>query len=100
MSPFRRSARISSSTLTLLVDGETVPAVDGDSVATALLAAGRTAFAASGKTGNPLAAYCLMGVCFGCLCEIDGRPGTQACLTAARDGMTVQTRHGDDADGR
>jgi NADH dehydrogenase/NADH:ubiquinone oxidoreductase subunit G len=32
-----------------------------------------------------------VGVCFGCLCCIDERPGTQACLEPVRDGMTVQT---------
>jgi predicted molibdopterin-dependent oxidoreductase YjgC len=32
----------------------------------------------------------MMGVCFGCGCEIDGRPGAQACLTPAREGMVVR----------
>ena len=102
MSPFQRIRGDGGVAVTILVDGEPVPAVAGDSVATALLAAGRLGFAASGKTGNPLSPCCLMGVCFGCLCEIDGRPQTQACLTGVRDGMTVRTRHrnGGDGDGR
>lgn len=91
MSPFRRSTPAGGA-VGITVDGEPVAAVAGDSVATALLAAGRTAFAASGKTGNRLAPLCLMGVCFGCLCEVDGRPQVQACLTPVREGMTVRTR--------
>ena len=98
MSAFRRIPGGTAVPVTILVDGEPVPAVAGESVATALLAAGRFSFAASGKTGNALAPYCLMGVCFGCLCEIDGRKQTQACLTAVRDGTTVRT--GGAQDGR
>lgn len=79
-------------TVTIEVDGAPVSAIDGESVATALLAADRASFAVSGKTGNTLAPYCLIGVCFGCLCEIDGRPQTQACLTPVRAGLTVRTR--------
>ena len=78
--------------VTISVDGAPVEALAGETVATALLAAGHAAFAASGKTGNRLAPWCLMGVCFGCLCEVDGRPQVQACLTPVRDGMAVRTR--------
>lgn len=91
MSTLRRSAA-GRPTLTIQIDGVPVEAVEGESVATALLAAGHAAFAASGKTGNRLAPWCLIGVCFGCLCEIDGRAQAQACLTAVRDGMVVRTR--------
>src|SRR5690606_33465940 len=91
MSAFGRHAP-DRPTVVIEVDGAAVQAVAGETVATALLAAGRSAFATSGKTGNPLAPWCLMGVCFGCLCEIDGRPQVQACLTPVRDGMIVRTR--------
>ena len=77
--------------VTIEVDGEPVAAVAGDSVATALLAVGRAAFAASGKTGNTVAPYCLIGMCFGCLCEIDGRRQAQACLEPVREGLVVRT---------
>lgn len=97
MSTFKRTAP-GHATVTILVDGEPVTAVDGESVATALLAAGRASFAASGKTGHTLAPYCLIGSCFGCLCEIDGRRQVQACLTPVRDGLTVQTAGGSDGD--
>jgi hypothetical protein len=78
----------------ILVDGEQVTAWAGDSVATALLAAGRSAFGAAGPGEPPRAPYCLMGVCFGCLCRIDGRPGEQACLWPVREGLIVETRDG------
>jgi len=90
MSAFRRSVA-SRTAVAITLDGAPVDAVEGETVATALLAAGRRTFAASGKTGSRLAPWCLMGVCFGCLCEVDGRTQVQACLTPVRDGMAVRT---------
>jgi predicted molibdopterin-dependent oxidoreductase YjgC len=36
----------------------------------------------------------MMGVCFECLVEVDGRPNRQACLTAVEPGMQVRTQQG------
>jgi predicted molibdopterin-dependent oxidoreductase YjgC len=36
----------------------------------------------------------MMGVCFECLVEIDGRQNQQSCLTTARPGMIVKRQHG------
>jgi len=69
-----------------------VPA--GITVAAALLLAGVQRFRASAVSGAPRAPYCMMGVCFECLVEIDGQPSRQACLVAVRDGMQVQTHDG------
>lgn len=91
MNAFRRSAA-GRAAVAITVDGDPVEALAGDTVATALLAAGHAAFATSGKTGNQLAPWCLMGVCFGCLCDVDGRSRVQACLTPVREGMAVRTR--------
>ncbi|MGY6567710.1 MAG: (2Fe-2S)-binding protein [Salinarimonas sp.] len=77
--------------LTITVDGRPVAAQQGDSLATALIAGGLTAFARNPKTGALNSPACLIGICFGCLCEVDGRPGVQACLTPVRDGMQVRT---------
>jgi predicted molibdopterin-dependent oxidoreductase YjgC len=79
-----------SGALTLLVDGREVPARPGQTVAAALIAAGWRSFGPNPKTGAPLAPWCMMGVCFGCLCEIDGRPGAQACMEPARDGLVIR----------
>ena len=37
---------------------------------------------------------CLMGVCFDCLVEVDGRPNVQACMVTVREGMRVRLQHG------
>lgn len=85
-----RAARV-----TLMVDGERIVARDGDTVASALLAAGRQAIRRSPVSGEPRAPYCQMGVCFECLVEIDGVADRQACLVPVRNGMVVTTGRGE-----
>jgi D-hydroxyproline dehydrogenase subunit gamma len=66
----------------------------GDSVAAALLAAGETMLRNTPVSGAPRAPYCMMGVCFECLMEIDGVGNRQACLTPVTAGMRVRRQHG------
>lgn len=66
-----------------------VPA--GISVAAALLLHGQNAFHHSAVNKLPRGPYCMMGVCFGCLVEIDGKPNQQACLINVREGMLIRT---------
>ncbi len=84
-----------SETVMIHVNGQPVTASPDETVATVLLRMGLRSFGLHPVTGQPLAPACLMGVCFGCLCQIDERPGTQACLEPVRDGMTVQTERPD-----
>lgn len=98
-----RFARLSSPGRTrrvaFLFDGETVEAQEGDTVATALLAAGAGATRATPVSGTSRAAYCMMGVCFECLVEIDGVPNRQGCLVAVTEGMQVRRQRGAAAPG-
>jgi predicted molibdopterin-dependent oxidoreductase YjgC len=87
---FRR-LREPTAPVRLTVDGRPVAAAPTDSVAAALLAAGSLTFRRSPMSGAARGPYCGMGVCFDCLVTIDGAPNQQACLTAVRDGMTVET---------
>jgi predicted molibdopterin-dependent oxidoreductase YjgC len=75
-------------------EGETVAAEDGDTVAAALLAHGVRQTRLSLMSGAPRAAHCMIGACFECLVEIDGRPNRQACLTPVRAGMKVRRQAG------
>ena len=90
MSAFRRLGN-DGDRVRVSVDGEALEARAGDSVATALIAAGRLSFSINPKTGEPSAPFCLIGICFGCLCTVDGRPGVQACLAPVREGMAIDT---------
>jgi predicted molibdopterin-dependent oxidoreductase YjgC len=93
-SRFRRLPQTHEATVTLLVEGRPVTAQAGESVAAALLAAGIITTRTTPVSGVPRSPFCLMGVCFDCLMEIDGVPNRQACMTPVRDGMTVALQHG------
>jgi predicted molibdopterin-dependent oxidoreductase YjgC len=75
-------------------EGETVTAGEDDTVAAALLAHGIRHTRTSAVSGSPRAAHCLIGACFECLVEIDGRPNRQACHTLVRPGMRVRRQAG------
>ena len=75
-------------------EGGTLAARPGDSVASALLAAGETVFRTTPVSGAPRGAFCMMGVCFECLVEIDGVPNRQACMVPVSEGMNVRRQRG------
>ena len=72
-----------------------VPA--GVSVAAALLAGGVGVFRTSIVSASPRAPFCMMGVCFECLVEINGVPGRQSCLVPVADGMDIRMQKGSTA---
>ncbi|MFP3847909.1 (2Fe-2S)-binding protein [Pseudomonas sp. W5-01] len=69
-----------------------VPA--GISVAAALLMSGINRFRATPVSESPRAPYCMMGVCFECLVDIDGVPNRQSCLIEVADGMRIRSQEG------
>ena len=76
-------------------DGREVPAIEGETVAAALSAAGIVALRRA-RNGAPRGLFCGMGVCFECLVTVDARPAQRACMTRVRDGMAIAV-HRDDA---
>ncbi len=80
-----------TNTVTITVEDKPVIVPAGISVAAAVLGHHHP-----GETythpvdGSPRAPYCLMGVCFECMMEIDGEPNVQSCLVTVRDGLVVR----------
>ncbi len=79
----------------LVVDGVEVLAYEGESVAAALLAAGRRGLRTAPRRGEQRGMYCGIGLCFECTVTIDGRRAIRACLTPVRDGLRVATADND-----
>ena len=71
------------------VDGISVPARPGQTIAAALLAAGVRAWRRT-PSGAPRGLFCGMGVCFDCVVSVDSLPGQRACITPALRGMHVR----------
>ena len=83
-------SRRSSSDVTIDFEGRQIVAKGGDTVAAAVLSANPGYTRATHCTCAPRAPYCMMGVCFECLMEIDGVPNRQACLMRVREGMKIR----------
>jgi predicted molibdopterin-dependent oxidoreductase YjgC len=81
----------SSETIVMRVDGETVEAYPGETVATVLLALGQSTFRHTDHLHAPRGLFCGMGVCFDCLVTIDGQLNVRACMTLVQAGMVVET---------
>lgn len=80
--------------ITIEVNGDALACHEGETVATALLAAGHVAFRRD-QAGAPRGPVCNMGVCFECLLPIaapasDRFVRRRACLTAVRQGLRVR----------
>ncbi|MDC0722702.1 2Fe-2S iron-sulfur cluster-binding protein [Nannocystis bainbridge] len=80
-------------TLTLRWDGAAIPACPGDTVASALIAAGELATSRSAKYRRLRGPACLHGGCGTCLVRVDGRPNQRACLTPVREDMFVEPQN-------
>ena len=81
-------------TLNMLVDGRSVVAYEGESIAAALFAAGVRITRWTARAGEPRGYFCGMGVCQDCLVTVDGSPNVRACMTPVRDGLHVETQRG------
>ena len=84
-----------AATIVVKVEGQTVTVPQGASAAAAvLLAGGIAAIRETAISGSGRAPYCMMGVCFDCLAEIDGLPNRQSCMVTARPGMRIRRQRG------
>ena len=75
----------------ILVDGEPVQTFEGETIAAALVAAGRMAFRHAGPDGQPRGIFCGMGICYDCLVDVAGQGHVRACMTVVEPGMQVTT---------
>jgi len=80
--------------ITVSVDGHALRVRPGDSAACAVLAAGMLPSRTTAVSESGRAPYCMMGVCFECLLEIDGVENVQGCMTPVKPGMTIRRQQG------
>ena len=67
---------------------ESVPA--GVSVAAALLYLDKIPLRHSAVNAAPRAPFCMMGICFECLVEVDGEPNQRGCQRQVEAGMKLR----------
>ena len=78
----------------IVVDGRSVRAYEGETVAAALMAAGQQSLRTTWRRREPRGLYCGIGLCFDCVVAIDGQPNVRACQTPVRSGMRVDSQAG------
>ena len=81
-------------TLTVIVNGDAVSVPRGFTAAAAMWLHADGATRTTPVSGQGRAPYCMMGVCFECLMEIDGEPNQQGCLVIVREGMRIDRQLG------
>ena len=74
-------------------EGRAVRARHGDTVASALIAAGVQVLSRSLKFHRPRSVFCLSGSCGSCLMRIDGQPNTRSCQVKAEPGLRCERQN-------
>ncbi|TCM51464.1 pyruvate/2-oxoglutarate dehydrogenase complex dihydrolipoamide dehydrogenase (E3) component [Kribbella sp. VKM Ac-2568] len=100
MSPYLRSVEGDPSQprpgtpVRILVDGESLEARPGQTVAAALMVSGRDSWRATRGAERPRGVFCGIGACFDCLVVVNGTPDVRACQRTIRPGDTITTQQG------
>ena len=78
----------------VFVAGRPVRVPEGASAAAAVLLSGAPAIRTTPVNGTPRLPYCMIGICFDCLAEIDGVANRQSCLVPVAPGMRIEPQVG------
>ena len=79
--------------LSFTLDGRRMHAFEGDTVGSAVAAAGIEITGRSFKYHRPRGLSCMTGSCPNCLMRVDGIPNVRACTEPVRDGMRVERQN-------
>jgi hypothetical protein len=91
---FRKRPDSSAATVVVTVEGSDLRVPEGASAAAAVLLAGFASIRETPVSDVSRGPYCLMGICFDCLAEIDGTPNRQSCMVTVKPGMAIRRQHG------
>ena len=91
---FRPRPDAPAATIAVEVEGRSILVPPGASAAAAVLLASLASIRDTPVGGSRRAPYCMMGVCFDCLAEIDDVPNRQSCMVAAHPGMRIRRQRG------
>jgi len=100
MSPYLRSVEGDPSqprpgtAVRIVIDGESLEALPGQTVAAALMASGWDSWRTTRAAERPRGVFCGIGACFDCLVVVNGTPDVRACQRTIAPGDTITTQHG------
>ena len=79
--------------ITFVYNGKQLSGFAGDTVGSALAAAGVQTISRSFKYHRPRGLLCVAGRCPNCMVTVDGAPNVRACTTPVADGMVVGSQN-------
>ncbi|NJE02180.1 FAD-dependent oxidoreductase [Thermococcus sp. JdF3] len=80
--------------VTIYFEGRPIKAYEGETIATALHAAGIRVLNYSANERRPRGLFCAIGKCSSCLMVVNGIPNVRTCITLVEDGMRIEPQHG------
>ena len=89
---FRRLTDLKRNEVILYFEDREIRALQGDTVAAALLLNEYSSFKNNLVSGSPRSPYCMMGACFECLVDVDQMQSLQSCQVIVKNNMQVK-RH-------
>ena len=78
----------------IIVDGQKVPAKEGEPILAALLAQDIMVNRYTVKRNEPRGLFCGIGQCTDCAMIVNGKANVRTCITPAVEGMIVETQYG------
>jgi aerobic-type carbon monoxide dehydrogenase small subunit (CoxS/CutS family) len=78
----------------ITVNGKVITAVDGEPIASALIAAGFKTFRKTRVMKEPRGYFCGIGLCSDCMMVVDDIPNVRTCITSVKEGMRIETQMG------
>ncbi|MEO2152752.1 MAG: FAD-dependent oxidoreductase, partial [Thermococcus sp.] len=80
--------------VTIYFEGKPLKAYEGETIATALHAAGIRVLNYSPNEKRPRGLFCAIGKCSSCLMVVNGIPNVRTCITLVEDGMRIERQNG------
>lgn len=77
-------------TIEVIIDGISYAAGEDENLAALMIRNALIPFRKNPADGSPRAAFCMMGICYECMVNVDNMRSTQACLVSVKDGMIVR----------
>jgi predicted molibdopterin-dependent oxidoreductase YjgC len=80
--------------VTISVDEKTIKAIEGEPIASALIAMGIINFRTTIKKESPRGYFCGIGKCTDCMMIVNGVRNVRTCITPVKEGMRIETQIG------
>ena len=78
----------------ITVNGKNVKAIEGEPIASAVIAAGIMTFRKTIKREDPRGYFCGIGRCTDCMMIVNGIRNVRTCITPVKEGMKIETQIG------